>query len=1016
MFNPNTISRVRDYAARAIRDPRPHRLSFGPPMPTGEISLEDFKVKFLRAQGMTRAADKLREDIAMGMDPEARKPSEEIPEPYCLWKGQFRETISLNDDEKIAYHEYTNQIRQGKANWKILMVLQPDRDWHPIVVEHYRDLALRDLYDKGVLENTIPALIPGITRRAQDFLKITIKDEDLRKAVQDVQRSVRIGLKNALRLSEGQLPVEVPVEANPPGPLFLLRGTIKRKSQTGQPERRAYMEDMIQIRAGHYDWDYLVIVTVETLRTFYPDEAEGVMQDQWTPPPRTPCSPSLRDMVEAAMAPSEVLGVRFNYEFQLPGFIEQLLKQDFVYPYLKGAVDCLGTAIRSGESVIKRQKRVSDVPDIFLAYPFTYFNGRLVRTAKLSEEQKVEWKREMAQIATGRCNWSRLEQQLEEDKEANGHCWQGESNLRRELAGERALPGAGEEREWTRGLAPPTSEDESDSTSEQEERSYRLRNIWSTPSHAGSPSSSYSAFFRTPSPRRQETSGAEAQGRVLPAIYRSEARDLFEAELREADSTGTEEEETETFPESDIETLNQRVTWERGLPNFRNRPISDEERRFKRARRLYESQPTQVNRAILNQQMIRWEISQAFAVRIHDYYDLYPTKEMLEYEKERQEAGDRHIEESWTEPITRLQAYMQARWAWRENPCPNNGYVMTLHAVLYDRDRQTIQRTMGALTDVFIHRSLNHPRGLREEEGGNQTTRWDNYASMREAITEAETDTRPSEDDTHNRSRLDRYMRSLTRGQLVNRSSLNLRRTVESEKPKSEGDSVSTQAYQAYIQAKQDFQRDRTEENRRRMTELGRNWVETLPAAELMVFPANRSVEASEVPPEMELTLDAQQVDTGASPVLGASASGEKMEAEENPPRETGAVPKRSRNCEEHPEGPSVEPLSTPPVDEPSPALSEERIEEPSGVARRTLRIRPQRPRPLRSTGGLWEPAPERRLTVEFTGGNGARVLGITPQTTTITTTPQVTTTTTSALRGMGRGLGRGNHLNPQED
>jgi hypothetical protein len=453
---------------------QPPELVFGPPIPTGSEPLDNYLESFRNIFGLNRAASKLRHDIYMGLGYLRKKESDLISKPYCFLQGRLREEASLTEIERQTYHEETNKIRHGLVDWRSLLELKEDENFPKILVEHFRDLAMTDLFFNGFVEYQIPPLVPGITKRAHDFLRAEAWDTDLMEAIRDLQASVKIGLKNALRIFEGKKPVEVPIAPVPPV-WFLLRGLVRESRKANELERRAYREDMIEIRSGSYDYDYLIIATMENLLTYYPGEP-GLKDGLLTLPPRTPSTPSLRWLVEGILTPTEVRGLKINRDFEPPEYLKEFVERKFYFQPLKGAALSLNNMIKTGISVIQGKQEIQEAPEMYLPYPIVFVGGQLAATGCLDPDQIKIWKQEMSLIALGRCDWEKLAENIRKNEEECGYGWREEKEILALLAERETEPYS------------PT-----DSVISGADGRYTFYNVPSLPSN----NSSYSEFFRT---------------------------------------------------------------------------------------------------------------------------------------------------------------------------------------------------------------------------------------------------------------------------------------------------------------------------------------------------------------------------------------------------------------------------------------------------------------------------------------------------------------------------------------
>jgi hypothetical protein len=453
---------------------QPPQLVFGPPTPTGSEPLDNYLESFRNIFGLNRAASKLRHDIYMGLGYRRKKDSDLIAKPYCFLQGRLREEASLTETERQTYHEETNKIRHGLEDWRSLLELKEDENFPRILVEHFRDLAMTDLFFFGFVDYQIPPLVPGISKRVNDFLRAEAWEHQLAEALRDLQASVKIGLKNALRIHEGKKPVEVPIAPVPPE-WYILRGLVRDSRKANELERRAYREDMIEIRSGRYDYDYLIIATMENLLTYYPRET-GLQDGLLILPPKTPSTPSMRWLVEGILTPTEVRGLKTDRDFEPPKYLEEFIQREFFFQPLKGAALSLSTMIRTGIEVIRGRERIHEAPDMYLPYPIVFFGGQIAPTGSLDPDQIKIWKREMSMIALGRCDWEKLAENVKQSEEEGGWGWKEEKEILTLLA-ERA----------TEPSSPVDSE-----ISGADGR-YTFYNVPSYPSN----NSSYSEFFRT---------------------------------------------------------------------------------------------------------------------------------------------------------------------------------------------------------------------------------------------------------------------------------------------------------------------------------------------------------------------------------------------------------------------------------------------------------------------------------------------------------------------------------------
>ena len=295
MFNPDVVALSRRYGA-ALASRRPNFMEEWPPAEE-PLRIDLPPLSETEMMYFYRAAGALRRDIAMNIfhKPEER-PRTNIPEPFCLFRGQMRRTLGMSDSEKRDYREDTEWIRGNcperlavyRSDLFQVNYSKDDEDQpeiHGIITSFFMDIALTDLYALALAEREIPPYVPGVTKRTQEFLYLEVDDPDLSMAVYALQDAIAVGLRNALRISKGKEPVVVPLKPVAPRPLCLLRGQVRRTDRLSPLEHRAYLEDIQEITLGQCDWDYIVITTMSDLAQHFPDEVTSMKAGLCFKPP-----------------------------------------------------------------------------------------------------------------------------------------------------------------------------------------------------------------------------------------------------------------------------------------------------------------------------------------------------------------------------------------------------------------------------------------------------------------------------------------------------------------------------------------------------------------------------------------------------------------------------------------------------------------------------------------------------------------------------------------------------------
>ena len=193
MFNPDVVALSSRYGAAIVSrrpnfteewTPAEEPLHIDLPLPSTSEMMYFY-----------RAAGALRRDIAMNIFPKPEeRPGTDIPEPFCLFRGQMRRTLQMSDSEKKDYREDTEWIRGNcperlevyqsdlfQVNYSVDDEDQPEI--HGIITFFFMDIALTDLYALALSEREIPPYMPGVTKRAQEFLYLEVDDPDLSMAV-----------------------------------------------------------------------------------------------------------------------------------------------------------------------------------------------------------------------------------------------------------------------------------------------------------------------------------------------------------------------------------------------------------------------------------------------------------------------------------------------------------------------------------------------------------------------------------------------------------------------------------------------------------------------------------------------------------------------------------------------------------------------------------------------------------------------------------------------------------------
>ena len=380
-----------------------------------------------RLTGLYRAAYKFGMDIGMGLGDIPRRESTKIPRPYCFLQGSLRETSTLTQKETQEYHVITNRIRQGQMEWKELSRHNYDGNLPLILVEYFRDIAFMDLYYLGHLPYPIPRSTPRMPERVYDFLKVEVRDEHALQALQEVQASVRVGLKNALRIHQGEDPVVVPVDPELPEPLFLWEGLLMETQTVDQRFKEAYLEEQVKIRSGRYEYHSLVTKTVANLILKYPGDRAEIAQGFLVYAEALPEPPTRDELVYG-------LG-----EFKLPEHLERFLNRKFYLPILDNAATCLKVAIQSGLEMRTGINKTGATPFFNLPNPLVFVDGRLELTKALTTVQKFDWEIEMIKISNGTCNWERLSSNLREDENTGAYEWIDDSKIK-EMLKQKSTP------------------------------------------------------------------------------------------------------------------------------------------------------------------------------------------------------------------------------------------------------------------------------------------------------------------------------------------------------------------------------------------------------------------------------------------------------------------------------------------------------------------------------------------------------------------------------------------------
>ena len=394
-----------------------------------------------RAKDYYNAANCLRRDIARGLKPHPLAPLQTpIPTPLCFYKGMLRHTAGLEEDEKKIYCDTTVAIRSGKnkssdgPDWLSEIVNPPVNGpklpkaaERKMVNEFFLEIALRDLYGLCHIDRDIPPFVPGVTRRANEFLSMQVDNDDLWEALAELQDSVRFGLQNALRREEGKGLVYVPPRSTPASPLCFFRGRICKTEKLTSLEKKAYVEDLAQIRSGMYDWDHLVITVANELAVHYPEESsnfeEGMSRVETPLPGQIP----LRTTAEMILTSRNVLCLKIDPAFQVPIYLWRFLNRRFKDKALRGAAFCLREAVESGVKVRRGRIKSHEVPDFFFPFPLVFHEGLIRKTVRLTERERLDWKEDMVSISVGQYDFKWLASKLEREERRQGRYWKKEN-------------------------------------------------------------------------------------------------------------------------------------------------------------------------------------------------------------------------------------------------------------------------------------------------------------------------------------------------------------------------------------------------------------------------------------------------------------------------------------------------------------------------------------------------------------------------------------------------------------
>ena len=439
MFNPDVVALSRRYGA-AIASRRPNFMEEWPPAEE-PLRIDLPPLSETEMMYFYRAAGALRRDIAMNIfhKPEER-PGTNIPEPFCLFRGQMRRTLGMSDSEKRDYREDTEWIRGNcperltvyRSNLFQVNYSKDDEDQpeiHGIITSFFMDIALTDLYALALAEREIPPYVPGVTKRAQEFLYLEVDDPDLSMAVYALQDAIAVGLRNALRISKGKEPVVVPLKPVAPRPLCLLRGQVRRTDRLSPLEHRAYLEDIQEITLGQCDWDYIVITTMSDLAQHFPDEVTSMKAGLCFKPPCIRSEPNIRRRTETILTARKLLTVSIDPEFKVPAYLWDLMHRDFRSKHLEGAVVCLRAAIHSGIQVRRGLLKSYDVPDVLLPFPWTFHDGKLRQSANLGRKELQAWRADITAIVVGQFDFDQLSITIQSEEERGGPGWHREKYL-----------------------------------------------------------------------------------------------------------------------------------------------------------------------------------------------------------------------------------------------------------------------------------------------------------------------------------------------------------------------------------------------------------------------------------------------------------------------------------------------------------------------------------------------------------------------------------------------------------
>ena len=439
MFNPDVVALSRRYGA-AIAYKRP---DFTEELPPDEEPLR-IDLPPLSASEMMyfyRAAGALRRDIAMNIfhKPEER-PGTDIPEPFCLFRGQMRRTLGMSDKERKDFQEDTEWIRGNRperlevyhsdlfrVNYSVDDENQPEV--HGIITSFFMDIALADLYAMAMTDREIPPYVPGVTKRAQEFLYLDVDDSDLSMAIYALQDAIAVGLRNALRISQGKEPIVVPLKPIAPRPLCLLRGQVRRTDRLSPLEHRAYIEDIQEITLGQCDWDYIIISTMSDLAQHFPDEILSIKSGLCYKPPRIRSEPNIRRTTETILTARKLLTVSIDPEFKVPPYLWDFMHRDFRSKHLEGAIVCLRAAIHSGILVRRGLLKSYDVPDVLLPFPWTFHDGKIRQSANLGRKELQEWRADITAIVVGQFDFDQLANIIRQEEERGGPGWRREKYL-----------------------------------------------------------------------------------------------------------------------------------------------------------------------------------------------------------------------------------------------------------------------------------------------------------------------------------------------------------------------------------------------------------------------------------------------------------------------------------------------------------------------------------------------------------------------------------------------------------